>query len=55
MLSWGSLLYDAYVTGSLSRAWWWTIPPGACITLFVIAVFLIARDWELVANPTLAR
>lgn len=49
------MLYDAYVTGSLSRAWWWTIPPGACITLFVIAVFLIAPDWELVANPRLAR
>lgn len=55
LVSWGSMLYDAYVTGSISRAWWWTIPPGLCITLFVISVFLMARDWELIANPRLAR
>jgi peptide/nickel transport system permease protein len=55
LVSWGSMLYDAYVTGSISRAWWWTIPPGACITLFVIGVFLMARDWELIANPRLAQ
>lgn len=55
LVSWGSMLYDAYVTGSISRAWWWTIPPGICITLFVISVFLMARDWELIANPRLAR
>lgn len=54
-VSWGSMLYDAYVTGSISRAWWWTVPPGLCITLFVISVFLMARDWELIANPRLAR
>ncbi len=55
VVSWGSMLYDAYTTGSISRAWWWTMPPGLCITLFVISVFLIARDWELIANPRLAR
>lgn len=54
VVSWGSMLYDAYTTGSISRAWWWTVPPGLCITLFVISVFLIARDWELLANPRLA-
>lgn len=54
LTSWGSMLYDAYVTGSMSRAWWWTLPPGLCITLFVVSVFLIARDWEVIANPRLA-
>lgn len=54
-VSWGSMLYDAYVTGSISRAWWWTVPPGLCVTMFVVSVFLMARDWELVANPRLAR
>ncbi|MCC6305996.1 MAG: ABC transporter permease [Rhodobacteraceae bacterium] len=54
MTSWGSMLYDAYVTGSMSRAWWWTLPPGICITLFVVSVFLMARDWEVIANPRLA-
>ena len=54
-ISWGTMLYDTYLTGSISRAWWWTLPPGACITVFVVAVFLIARDLERVANPRLAR
>lgn len=51
MISWGTMLYDTYLTGSISRAWWWTLPPGICITLFVVSVFLIARDWERTVNP----
>jgi peptide/nickel transport system permease protein len=54
MISWGTMLYDTYLTGSVSRAWWWALPPGLCITLFVISVFLMARDWERVVNPRLA-
>ncbi len=54
-VSWGGTLYDSYVTGSISRAWWWTEPTGLGITLFVVSVFLMARDWELIANPRLAR
>ncbi len=53
MISWGTMLYDAYLAGAISRAWWWTLPPGLCITLFVIAVFLIARDLESAVDPRL--
>ena len=53
MISWGQMLYNAYVTGSIRVAWWWAVPPGVCITLFVSAVFLIGREYERFANPRL--
>lgn len=51
--SWGQMLYLAYVSGSIRQAWWWTIPPGATLSLFVISVFLISREYERLANPRL--
>jgi peptide/nickel transport system permease protein len=53
MISWGQMLYYAYVSASIRDAWWWTIPPGVCITVFVLAVFLIGREYERVVNPKL--
>ena len=52
-VSWGQMLYLAYVSGSIRQAWWWTIPPGLAISLFVIAVFLLGREYERLANPRL--
>lgn len=51
--SWGQMLYLAYVSGSIRQAWWWTVPPGAALSLFVIAVFLVGREYERLANPRL--
>ncbi|MBV8912459.1 MAG: ABC transporter permease, partial [Acetobacteraceae bacterium] len=31
--SWGQMLYLAYVSGSIRQAWWWTVPPGAALSL----------------------
>lgn len=52
-VSWGQMLYNAYISGSIRTAWWWTIPPGLCLTLFVIAVFLVGRELERYINPKL--
>jgi len=49
-VSWGQMLYLDYVTGSIRQAWWWTLPPGFAISLFVIAVFLVARRYERLAG-----
>jgi peptide/nickel transport system permease protein len=54
-VSWGQMLYAAYISGSIRHAWWAVVPPGACITLFVASVFLIGREYERVVNPRLAR
>jgi peptide/nickel transport system permease protein len=53
-MSWGQMLYFAYTSASIRTAWWWTVPPGACITLFVLSVFLIGRQFERYASPKLA-
>lgn len=53
-MSWGQMLYFAYTSASIRTAWWWTVPPGACITLFVLSVFLIGRQFERYVNPKLA-
>lgn len=52
-MSWGQMLYFAYTSASIRTAWWWTVPPGACITLFVLSVFLIGRQFERYASPKL--
>lgn len=52
-VSWGQMLYLAYVSGSIRQAWWWTIPPGLGLSLFVIAVFFLGRQYEKLANPRL--
>lgn len=53
MYSWGSILYEAYNSGAIRFAWWWVIPPGICIMLFVMAVFFIGRSIEKITNPDL--
>jgi peptide/nickel transport system permease protein len=50
-ISWGQMLHLAYVTGSIRVAWWWTLPPGLAISLFVISVFLVGRRYERLAGP----
>ncbi len=51
--SWGQMLYLAYVSGSIRQAWWWTVPPGAALSLFVVSIFLVGREYERLANPRL--
>lgn len=53
LLSWGKMINLAYSTGSIRRAPWWAIAPGISITLVVVSVFLISREYEQVANPEL--
>jgi peptide/nickel transport system permease protein len=52
--SWGQMLYEAFTSGSIRQAHWWTLPPGLCISMFVISAFLIGRYLERFAHPKLA-
>lgn len=54
MISWGRMIQTVYNAGLIREAWWWVAPPGICITLLVISVFLISRSYEEVANPELS-
>jgi peptide/nickel transport system permease protein len=55
MLSWGEILYQAYLTGSFRSSWWVVVPPGVCIALLVASAFMIGREFETVVNPKLRR
>jgi peptide/nickel transport system permease protein len=52
-VTWGGMLHDAYITGSLNRAWWQVVPAGLCITALVLSSFMIAREFERAVDPRL--
>lgn len=55
LISWGKILYDAYIAHSITEAWWWVIPPGLAITLLVMSGFFVSRSLEEILNPRLRR
>ena len=55
VISWGTILYHAFLTGSARSDWWNVLPPGICITLFVISAFMIGHAYEEVIHPRLRR
>ena len=44
--SWGIMLRNAYNSGIMTTAWWWTLPPGILISLTVLSTFLLGRGYE---------
>jgi peptide/nickel transport system permease protein len=53
-LTWGNMLYFAENTEALSSgAWWWFIPPGACIALLGMGLALINFSLDEMLNPRL--
>jgi peptide/nickel transport system permease protein len=54
LLTWGNMLNIAYNDQALSvGAWWWFIPPGACIALFGMGLALINFSLDELLNPRL--
>jgi peptide/nickel transport system permease protein len=54
LLTWGNMLNIAYNAEALSSgAWWWFIPPGACIALFGMGLALINFSLDELLNPRL--
>jgi peptide/nickel transport system permease protein len=51
--SWGIMLNAAFRAGAMRSAWWWVLPPGLALSLFVISVFMITRGYEDRLNPQL--
>jgi peptide/nickel transport system permease protein len=52
-LSWGLMLNQAFVTGSIRYAWWWVVPPGAALMFFLVGLYFLGRGFEERANPRL--
>jgi peptide/nickel transport system permease protein len=53
VVSWGSIVYDAYASQMMYRAPWWVVPPGVAIMILVSAVYFVGRAYEEVVNPRL--
>jgi peptide/nickel transport system permease protein len=52
-MSWGTMLNAAFQAGAMRSAWWWVLPPGLALSLFVTAIFMITRAYEELLNPRL--
>lgn len=56
VISWGTMLENAYTAGGFSSgAWWWILFPGASIVLLIMAFYLIGDTLDDVMNPKLRR
>jgi peptide/nickel transport system permease protein len=53
-LTWGNILYYAQNDEAMSTgAWWWFVPPGACIALFGMGLALVNFSLDEILNPRL--
>lgn len=54
MKSWGMMINFAFNRGGfINGYWWWYLPPGLCITIFVLSVVLIGYCIEEREEATL--
>ncbi len=48
--SWAVMVRNAFNSGYMSIAWWWSLPPGFLIGLTVLSTFMFGRGYESLAN-----
>jgi peptide/nickel transport system permease protein len=48
--SWGVMVRNAYSSGLMSTAWWWSLPPGFGISLTVLSLVMFGRGFEKISN-----
>jgi peptide/nickel transport system permease protein len=54
VVSWGRLIENAFKDNAiLNKAWWAIIPPGASVTLLILACTMIGQAMEDALNPRL--
>lgn len=47
MKSWGAMISSAFSRGGfLNGFWWWYLPPGLCITVFVMSLVMMSNGLE---------
>ena len=51
--SWGTMLNAAFRAGAIRSAWWWVLPPGLGLSIFVMGIFMITRAYEEILDPRL--
>lgn len=53
--SWGVMIRNAYNSGFLVEAWWWSMPPGILISFTILATYLIGREYERLQESKIQR
>lgn len=48
--SWGIIIRNAYSSGLMAEAWWWSLPPGILISITVLSAFLFGRKYEEISS-----
>lgn len=48
--SWGVILRNAYSSGQIGDAWWWSLLPGLLISLTVLSLFMFGRGYEQISS-----
>jgi len=44
--SWGVMIRNAFNSGYISEAWWWSLTPGLLIGVTVLSTFMFGRGYE---------
>lgn len=44
--SWGVMIRNAFNSGYMSTAWWWSLTPGLLIGITVLSTFMFGRGYE---------
>lgn len=56
VISWGTMLENAYDKGAFSSyAWWDILAPGACIVILIMSFYLIGDVLDEILNPKLRK
>ncbi len=56
MISWGTMLYQAFGAGAMSSNLWWLVfPPGIAVVVLLMGVSMIGYAMDEIANPRLRR
>jgi len=52
--TWGLILRNAYQSGYLATAWWWSLTTGFAISLTVLCIFMLGRGYERVRETNVS-
>ncbi|MHA2023671.1 MAG: ABC transporter permease, partial [Candidatus Thorarchaeota archaeon] len=56
MVSWGTMLYQAFGIGAMSNNLWWLVfPPGIMVILLLLGVSMVGYAMDDIVNPRLRR
>ncbi|MFX1264947.1 MAG: ABC transporter permease subunit [Promethearchaeota archaeon] len=56
MISWGTMLYQAFGAGAMSSNLWWLVfPPGIAVVVLLMGVSMVGYAMDEIANPRLRR